>query len=368
MLHALIMAGGAGTRFWPVSRRQRPKQLLQLAGDASLLQQTVTRLEGLVPADQVLVMTNEALVAPVRQQLPQVPGDSIIGEPAKRDTAPCVALAAAILVERDPEAVMVVTPADHVIRPVEVFQQAIAYAVKLVERDPARLVTFGIKPTYPAESFGYIERGELLEGESLEQGTSGSAEPQAYRVRQFREKPDHATATEYLASGSFYWNAGIFVWKAQTILAALGRFEPEMVEHVSTIAKHWHGDRRDEQFRESFSAISGKSIDYAVMEHYDNVVVVEAPFEWDDLGSWKALARLEGSDAQGNSIVGRHLGESTRNCIIHSDGRHLIATYNVDNLIIVHTDDATLVACRDSEESVRALVAALKERGWDDYL
>ncbi len=360
MLHALIMAGGAGTRFWPISRQSLPKQLLSLAGDESLLQQTVSRLEGLIRPEQLLVMTNQSLVEAVRDQLPSLAGDAVVGEPAKRDTAPCIALAAALMLRQDPDAVMLVTPADHVIGPIDVFQRAVSFAVDLVGSHPSRLVTFGIRPGYPAESFGYIERGEPISAEADELA--------AYRVKQFREKPDRKTAEQYLAAGSFYWNAGIFVWRAETILDALRQFEPEMVQQVERIAQAWESERRQEVFTKAFGEIQGKSIDYAVMERYDEVAVIEAPFQWDDLGSWKALARLRGTDSSGNTVIGRHLGESTRDCIIRSDDRHLIATYNVENLIIVHTDDATLVACRDSEESVRALVAALKERGWDEYL
>ena len=361
MLHALIMAGGAGTRFWPVSRRTLPKQLLKLVGDRTLLEQAVDRLTGLVAPENTLVMTNEVLVPAVRKQLPQLPQEAVIGEPAKRDTAPCIGLAAFLLMRRDPEATMIVTPADHVISPVEKFAAAMETAVELVEAAPTRLVTFGIGPTYPAESFGYIERGEAVE-------VPGTADVQAYTVRRFREKPDRATAEEYLAAGTFYWNAGIFVWKARTIVEALRQFEPEMAALLERIAEAWSTDNKDQVFAELFDQVKGKSIDYAVMERYPDVAVVEAPFRWDDLGSWKALARLVGEDEAGNSVIGRHLGEQTRGCIIHSDDRHLIATYNVENLIIVHTDDATLVACRDNEESVRALVAALEEQGWHEYL
>lgn len=361
MLYSLIMAGGAGTRFWPQSRAEQPKQLLALNGDRSMIQQTIDRLGDLIEVDRSMVMTSAALVDAVRNSLPQLPAEAVIGEPAKRDTAACIGLAAALLARRDPLAVMVVLPADHVIGPDQVFQQAIQHATKLVEQDHQRLITFGIKPSYPAESFGYIERGETL-GEPPHQTHA------TYAVRQFHEKPDSQTAAEYLKCGTYYWNSGIFVWRAATILQAIRDFEPEMASRIDEIADAWETPNRDQVFAESFAAIKGKSIDYAVMERAKSVAVVEAPFEWDDLGSWKALARLRGMDENGNTVIGRNLCQNTRDCVIATNDDHLIATYNVNNLIIVHTSNATLVACRDDEESIRGLVAALKERGWHEFV
>ena len=222
MLHAIIMAGGAGTRFWPASRVDLPKQLLDLAGDKTMIQATVARLGDLVTADRVLVVTNERLIGAIAAQLPDLPLAAIVGEPCKRDTAPCVAFSAAYVLRGDPSATMAVMPADHVIGTDEQFQSAIRYAAQLVADHPQTLVTFGIRPTYPAESFGYIERGEPFGGA----GQGGG--PATYRVARFREKPKGDTAREYFESGRYYWNAGIFVWKAQTILDAVARLEPEM--------------------------------------------------------------------------------------------------------------------------------------------
>ncbi len=223
MLYATIMAGGTGTRFWPASRKATPKQLLKLVGERSMLQSTVDRLEGLCRGDQLLIVTNQSLVDSIADQLPQIPRESVIGEPAKRDTAPCVGLAAAMVYAKDPDATMVVMPADHVIQPRDVFQQAMKHAAQLVAEDPTRIVTFGIKPTYPAEVFGYIERGQKMD--------VGHTFP-TFEVSRFREKPDAVTAREFLDAGTFYWNSGIFVWKAATILEALQEFEPEMAAHL----------------------------------------------------------------------------------------------------------------------------------------
>lgn len=279
MLHAMIMAGGSGTRFWPASRHATPKQLLPLAGDQTMIQATVHRLGNLVPMSRLLVVTGERLVAAVASQLPGLPAASIIGEPCRRDTAPAIGLAAAIIAQQDADATLIVMPADHVIAPDSVFQHAITQAAELVAADPRRIVTFGIRPSYPAESFGYIERGESIPGRD------GAP---VFQVRCFREKPNAAVAQQYVQAGRYYWNSGIFVWQARTILEALQRFEPDMHARLTTIAESLETDRFPATFHHEFAAIRGKSIDYAVMEHYDNVVVIEAPFAWDDLGSWRA--------------------------------------------------------------------------------
>jgi len=361
MLHALIMAGGAGTRFWPLSRRDRPKQLLDLIGGGTMIQQTYRRLGELAPPERTLVMTNGRLVAPMREQLAELPAESVIGEPCKRDTAPCIGFAAALFAARDPEAVMVVMPADHVIEPVSAFQQAVLHAVSLVEADPTRLVTFGIAPTHPAEIFGYIERAD-----EIQPGQSAAAK--TFRVANFKEKPRADVARRYVDSGNYYWNAGIFVWKATTILSALEAREPEMHARLVTIADALGRDDFDALFEREFEAIAGKSIDYAVMEHAENVLVVEAPFQWDDLGSWQALARLRGADNRGNTVDARHLGIDTTGCIIRGEEDHVVVTVGVEDLIVVQTERATLVAPRDREESIREIVKQLEQRGWEDYL
>jgi mannose-1-phosphate guanylyltransferase len=357
MLHAIIMAGGTGTRFWPASRNDAPKQLLQLVGEATMLRQTFDRLGNLVPHDQRLVITNKRLVDAVRKQLPELPAAAAVGEPCKRDTAPCIGLAALLVSRNDPNATMVVMPADHVIQPAEKFQSAIEQAAALVDASPTRIVTFGIKPTYPAEIFGYIHRGEKLE-----------AGPLAFKVQQFKEKPNAATAKSYVESGEYYWNGGIFVWRASTILNALRKHQPEMLAHLEKIVAAWDAKERDAVFEREFTAIKPISIDYAVMEHAIDVAVIEAPFEWDDLGGWQSLARLAGSDENGNTIIGTHLGLSTSGTIVRSHDEHLIVTLGVKDCIIVHTPNATLVADKHSEEQIRQVVKRLEELGWSDYL
>lgn len=359
MLHAIIMAGGAGTRFWPASTKATPKQLLQLVGDATMIRQTVDRLAGLVESAQTLIVTNEQLVEPIREQLPELPAASIVGEPCKRDTAPCIGLAALLVSREDPDATMAVMPADHVIRATDKFQAALTQAAAMVDREPEQIVTFGIRPTYPAEIFGYIQRGE--------RASALGAAP-AFSVKQFREKPDAATAAEYLASGDYYWNSGIFVWKARTILDALAKRQAAMLTHLQKIVDVWGTDDQPKVFAEEFAAIEGISIDYAVMEHATNVAVIEAPFDWDDLGGWQSLTRLLGEDERGNTIVGKHLGLKTTDSIVRTSDEHLVVTLGLEDTIVVHTPNATLVANKNDEESIRKVVKELEKRGWAEYL
>ena len=363
MIHAVIMAGGAGTRFWPESRAEFPKQLLTLTGKRSMIQTTVDRIRDIAPADRILVVTGQRLVENMVDQLPSVPRDSIIGEPCRRDTAPCIGLAALLCVEKDPQATMVVMPADHVIEQTDAFCNAIQYAARLVESVPGRIATFGIPPSYPAETFGYIERGDRLaaNGDSADGLTT-------FRVKQFREKPKAEIAEQYLQEGTFYWNSGIFVWKAATILDELRKREPKMMAHLEAIAKQREAQDFEKIFATEFAAIEGVSIDYAVMEHAEEIVVIEATFDWDDVGNWTAVGRLRGSDGDGNTIVGRHLGIDTSDSIIRGQNGHLVVTLGVRGMIIVQTGDATLVADRNNEESIRDLVKMIKEKGWNYYL
>jgi mannose-1-phosphate guanylyltransferase len=359
MLHAVIMAGGSGTRFWPASRQIKPKQLLRMGGSRSMLQTTFDRLVGLVSSEQVLVATNAQLAEAVVAQLPQLPLEHIIGEPFKRDTAPCIGVAASLVRAADADGIMIVMPSDHVIEPKTEFHRAIRAGVKLIQEDPDKIVTFGIRATYPAESFGYIQRGAPCASEP------GIA---AFAVERFREKPDRATAEAYLQAGSYYWNSGIFLWRAQTILDALARFEPEIYQAIEKIAANIGTPDFQRSFVEHFEAIKGKSIDFAVMERYDNVSVVEAPFSWDDVGSWQAMARLIQPDEHGNAVEGPYLGIESNDMIVRSEPDHLVVTIGMSDTIVVHTPDATLVAPKTEEERVREVVKQLMELGYQQYL
>jgi len=355
MLHAVIMAGGSGTRFWPASRRLTPKQLLSFTGQRTMIQDTLARLGEMVPPQRCMVVTNASLAEIVRAQLP---GSNVVGEPCKRDTAPCVGLAAAILMAGDPDAIMLVMPADHVISSDAQFQNAVTAGINLLQSDPTRIVTYGIKPTYPAESFGYIQRGEAIKSDVTN----------AFAVTRFREKPDHATAVEYCESGTFYWNSGIFLWRASLILDLLRTHEPEMAAHIDAIADAVGTESYEAVLANRFAKIVGKSIDYAVMERHKNVVVIEAPFRWDDVGSWQAISRLHDPDEHGNSVRGTHIGIDTKNSIVYGDDHHAIITIDIEDLIVVHTRNATLVAPKRSEERVREAVKILEARGLEEFL
>lgn len=359
MLHALIMAGGGGTRFWPRSRQQKPKQFLTLTGDRSLVQQALDRIEAPVPAERTWVITAGAHRDLVGRQLPGLPADQIVGEPCGRDTAACIGLGAALIARADPEAVMLVMPADHVIEPAQEFRRAVQAAEAMALEHPRALVTFGIPPSYPATGYGYIHRGEEV---ARRQGVA------VYRVRAFREKPDPDTAERFVASGEYFWNGGIFVWRAATILDALQQRQPKLAAAVAAIAQAWPTPQRETVLRDHYEALEKISIDYAVMEHATEVLVVQAPFGWDDVGSWLALERMHPQDADGNTILATHAGLRTKGCVIAADPHHLVATIGVENLLIVQDGDATLVAERRDEGAVKQLVELLKKKGLEKYL
>lgn len=365
MLHAVIMAGGSGTRFWPASRNLRPKQLLKLTGERSMLQATVGRLGTAVPATRTWIATGRILAKPIQAQLPELSVEQIIVEPCKRDTAACIGLAAITILRHDPEAILAIMPSDHVITPEDEFQRSILAADEIVRARPERFVTFGIRPTYPAESFGYIERGAAVAVADL---PAAARDLNIFQVARFREKPAASVAREYLAAGNFAWNSGIFVWSAATILAAIQRHQPELAARLTAINAAWGRADYDAALEREFSAIRGISIDYAVMEHARDVVVIEAPFEWDDVGSWQAIARLEGTDAAGNTVRAKHLGIKTVGTLIHSADDHLIVTLGLEDCIVVRTPDATLIARKQDEEAIRQVVKTLEERGWKEYL
>ena len=374
MLHAVIMAGGSGTRFWPLSRRQLPKQFLTFAGDRTLIQDAAGRCPPVVTPDRTWVVTNAAHAAETARQLPDIPASQILVEPCGRNTAPCIGLAAIQLLAVDPDATMLVMPADHVIQPAAMFQQAVREAVALVEREPYSLILFGIEPTQPATGYGYIQRGEPVPMPASDGASPFSPRDKAasgwptFRVLSFQEKPNQLTAARYAASGDYYWNCGIFVWRAQAILDALATFAPEITARLKRLRAGIGTPEWSALLEAEFPEMPSISIDYAVLEKTSHVCVLEAPFDWDDVGSWQALPRLLSSDREGNTTVGRVCGIDTTGCIVRSTDDHLVATIGVKDLIIVHTPTATLVADKRDESSVRQLIAELERRGLTEYL
>ena len=352
MLHAMIMAGGGGTRFWPRSRSARPKQFLAFSGDRTLLQGTRDRIEAQVPPERTWVITGGAHRGEAAKQLPELADNRIVGEPQGRDTAACIGLGAALIAKEDPDAVMMVMPADHVIEPVQEFRRAAHAAEQLAEAHPQALITFGIPPTFPSTGYGYIHRGAEFD---KRQGVT------AYKVKEFKEKPKFDAAEKYVASGEYYWNSGIFVWKVATILHELRTHKPKLMESIDRIAAAWGTSAQDEIFQREYANAEKISIDFAVMEKAKEVLVVQAPYQWDDVGSWLALERRNPQDAEGNTVQAKHLGIKTSKCVIVADPGHLIATIGVSDLLIVQDGNATLIADRAEEGTVKEIVDALKK-------
>jgi mannose-1-phosphate guanylyltransferase len=359
MLHAIIMAGGSGTRFWPKSRRDRPKQLLRLFGDATMLQQTVARIEPLVPSERVVIITGADQADATRAQLPELLPGNIVAEPCPRDTAPCVGLAAWVVRKKDPQGAMIVMPADHVVEPTAAFLATVRTAASVIEDDPTTLVTFGIKPTRPETGYGYIERGELLETRD------GIA---VNRVVQFREKPDLATAETFLAAGNFAWNSGIFLWKARTILDELQRHRPQLATALARIGDALGTPAERDVIAFEYPRMERAPIDKAVMEKAANVRVLEVRYDWNDVGDWRSLAELLPQDPRGNAIQGDVIAHETTNSIIISDDGGLIATLGLDDVVVVQSGKATLVARRNQLDKLKGLVESLRDKGYGEYL
>jgi mannose-1-phosphate guanylyltransferase len=362
MLHAMIMAGGGGTRFWPRSRTRRPKQFLTFSGDRTLLQSTVDRIAARVPPERTWVITGAQYRDTTAEQLRELPANHIVGEPQGRDTAPCVGLGAALIARDDPDATIIVMPADHAIEPVQEFHRAVHAAEQFADDFPGSLFTFGIRPTFPSTGYGYIRFGE--------QAATRQNVPIS-KVTKFEEKPDFATAERYVASQEYFWNSGIFVWKPAAILGELKERKPDLHAGVLRIAEAWGTPQQDEVFRTVYPTLEKISIDFAVMQDAakaGKVLVMHAPYQWDDVGSWLALERRNPQDTDHNTVQGLHCGVQTSGCVIVSDPEHLIGTLGVKDLIIVQDGNATLVTTRDAEGRVKELVDALKARKLERFL
>jgi mannose-1-phosphate guanylyltransferase len=362
MEYGVIMAGGAGTRLWPLSRTNRPKQMLPVVGGKSLLRLSFDRLRGILPAERIYVCTGAAFGPQVMENLPELPKENLLGEPIGRDTANAVGFPAAVILRRDPEAVCAVVTADHVIEPVDKFQAALRTAFRVTAEYPNALVTFGIIPTHGHTGLGYIHRGEQMR---LEPG-SGTA----YKVLAFKEKPDKPTADRYVESGRFYWNSGMFVWRCDTVLNELAIHLPDSHHGLMKISEAWESPRRDQVLAEVYPALPKISIDFAVMEPASQqkgkaqVAVVEMPVQWLDVGSWPALAETLNTDEHNNASDCQACVfiDSDDNIIISEDPQHLISTIGLSDMIIVHTRDATLVCPKNEAQRVKELVGRVKEK------
>lgn len=340
----LILAGGSGERFWPLSRRNRPKQLLRLFSDRTLLEETLLRLGEMTSLERVMILTNADQEATVRETVGnRLPKDNILAEPAKRDTAPAIALGVGWIARRDPSATMIVLPADHIIKDAAAFQADLRTACSAVRLDPSALVTIGVKPTWPCPGFGYIEFGEQVRDRT-------------FRVRRFREKPAPELAQQFLEEGCFRWNAGMFIWSIPAVLGEMHRQVPELAEFATAYAR---GADCEKVLAERFPKLHKVSIDYAVMERATTVLMVEASFDWDDVGGWSAIATYLPVDSNDNSSNRPVVAVEAAHNLVYSDSARNITLLGVNDLLVVQTGDALLICPRDRAEHIKQIIPHL---------
>lgn len=357
MLHAVIMAGGSGTRLWPRSRKNKPKQFHSLTSERSLIQETVARLEPIIDNEHINIIANKTHVKQIKQQLGSLPEQNVIAEPVARNTAPAVGTMAVILQKRDPDAVMLVLPADHFIAKADEFRNLLQEGQEIVSEGDF-LLTLGIKPTYPETGYGYIEIGK----DYKEIG-----EDQVYWVKSFREKPDLETAQKYVASWRYVWNSGMFMWKCSTILKMFEKHAPEIYAELEKLREALDTPQEAEVLQKVYKNMPSISVDYAIMEKAENVLVMPADIGWSDIGSWSALHDLLSFDGDTNVVVGRHVGIDTYNSLIHG-GDKLIATVGLDNMIVVDSGDVLLICPKGRAQDIKKILEKLEEQGRSEYL
>jgi mannose-1-phosphate guanylyltransferase len=347
---ALILAGGSGTRFWPLSRNARPKQLLDLFGNGTLLENTIQRLQGLVPLANILILTNDLQVDAVREIASMLPPENVFAEPAKRDTAPAVALGIGLVAARNPDALMIVLPADQLISDVSAFQATLRDALTTAEKSNG-LVTIGIRPTWACPSYGYIERGEPAVIPGLDH------ENPPVEVKCFREKPNAELAAQFIAQGNFTWNAGMFVWSLPTVIQQLTQHVPQLANFIHDLSS---ADNLAATVAAQFEGLTPISIDYALMEKADRVLNIEASFDWDDVGSWISVAKYLDVSGDGNRCNEAITEiDSQNNIVFNARPGTRIALLGVDDLIIVQTGDALLIANRHQADAIKKLADLL---------
>ena len=353
--HALIMAGGGGTRLWPLSRRTHPKQALALIGDRTLFRHAVDRITPLFQPDQIFVVTVKDHLEQLAAQAPELPLSNFIVEPEGRGTGPCIGLSAIHLLRRDPDATMVVLTADHYIADEDAFRKALAAAAPLAEE--GHLVTLGIQPSSPSTGLGYIRQRELLK-------TVNGLD--VFRVARFAEKPDHETAVRMVISGEYSWNSGMFVWRADRILEEFRSQMGDLYDRLTVVNGTLGTPDYDGTLSRIWPAVEKQTIDYGVMERATDVVVIPVDIGWSDVGSWASLAEILPSSEAGNTTTGKHVGVDTHNTLVFG-GRRLVATVGLNDMVIVDTEDALLVCPKDRAQDVREIVRILNRedlQGW----
>ncbi len=362
MDYAVVMAGGAGKRLWPLSRKKRPKQVLKLIDGETLLRRCFQRLSGIFDTRNIIILTNAGYADIVRENLPELPFNNVIAEPVVRDTAGAIGLAATILTKYDPDATMAVVTADQLIEPDDVFAQAIRDALIFINNNPDDLITFGIKPTFPATGYGYIK--------CVEPRKCPDCRNEIYTVESFKEKPDEQTAQEYLDAQSFLWNSGMFVWKAKTILANLDKFLPEASEPLGKIRHDWDGPNQQAALQDWFGQLPKISIDFAVMEKAERVFAIKLDCRWLDMGSFAALADIVSSDENNNIVVAGHneLLDCSNSIFVTEEKGHLIAAIGIDNIVVAHSPDATLICHADQAQRIKELLELIEKRTGEKFL
>jgi len=356
--YAVIMAGGRGERFWPLSTSEHPKQVLSLVGDKPMLAMTVDYIRDLIPPERVLIITNAGLVDVTRRAVPELPAENVIGEPFGRDTAAACALGAALVGARAPDGAFCILTADHVIGQLDVFRRTIADGLAYA-LEHAVLMTIGIPPAFPSTGFGYIESGAPVEA------TGGTT---FLKAKRFVEKPDRATARTYVEAGNYFWNSGMFLWSVASFRRALEKFQPALLGMSDRMrAAAWTAEF-DERLAAEYGNLGKISVDYAIMEHADNIVMARCDFTWDDIGSWPALANHFPPDGSGNVLLGECESLAAHDNVVVS-GERLTALIGVDNLVVVQAKNATLICPKDRAQDVKLMVQHLREQGgYEDVL
>jgi mannose-1-phosphate guanylyltransferase len=355
--YVAIMAGGIGSRFWPMSRTAYPKQFLDILHTGkTLIQQTYDRYKKLVPEENIYIITSAEYVQIVKEQLPKVKDENILGEPSRKNTAPCVAYISFKLLSKDPNATLVVAPADHLVTETNEFIKTSKKAIDFVNHINA-FVTLGIKPAYPNIGYGYIQHDTT------------AVAPDIYKVRTFTEKPNLELAQTFIASGDFLWNAGIFIWKVKNIITAFERYLPEMYEVFAAEKEKFNTENEKEVIEQIYPQCTNISIDFGIMEKADNVYIIPSSFGWSDLGTWNSAWDNMERDYLGNAVAGKNVMviDATK-CMVHVDDNKLLVLQGLDDFIVVDTKDALLICKKDKEQEIKEFVAEVKRNKGDKYL